>query len=163
MPDLSTVNPTTLLLGVYIPAGFVVLAFLFILVGFVANTKMNKFRAWRAVSGKVLESDISKGSDERFTLNIRYAYEVSGERWESDRFSAGQANPSFREIAAQKRLASYPVGQTILVFYNPEHPNEAFLEAPSLSKYFFVLAAVMIAAALLFALNTWVLELVVSG
>lgn len=88
---------------------------------------------WPKTSGEVIGSEFSRRSMadtmEQYIITIRYQYSVNGTTYTSDyigwtrRFDV----VSFRH-QAEERVAQYPPGTPIYVFYNPEDPQQSALD-----------------------------------
>jgi hypothetical protein len=76
---------------------------------------------------KVLDSERESGRklEQRNFANIVYQYSVAGKNLRNNRVSIGEDRGNF-EVA--ETIAKYPVGTSVIVYYNPLHPNEAVLE-----------------------------------
>ena len=97
-------------------------------------------QGWPIAQGDVKAVNIKRDriTDSRppaytYTYTVVYTYEVAGTPYESDRYSLGSgptASRTYREqqnaIAAAK--ATYSIGQSIDVYYNPESPADAVLK-----------------------------------
>lgn len=98
----------------------------------------------RAVAGDDLET--------RNFAEVTYEYHVGTRTYRGKRFSVGEDLGNFQ---VAERLARYPVGTPVAVWYNPEKPAEAVLErdAPegvfrTMAIFIAVLAALLLAATL---------------
>ena len=87
-------------------------------------------RDWPAASGRVLHSEVQRrrkiGNKTSAYPAVLYQYEVAGRTFQSDRIFPGiQVGGDW---VASRKVAKYPAGKTVLVFYNPMNPAEAVLE-----------------------------------
>lgn len=96
-------------------------------------------RSWPQVPGKVVRSvaevrEVRVSDDDReegYRLesrnfaNVTYEYAVGGRKLRNDRISIGEDLGNF-EVA--EKLAKYPAGSSVTVYYNPRHPDQAVLE-----------------------------------
>ena len=96
-------------------------------------------RSWPQTSGKVVSSvaevrDVRVSDDDRedgYRLeqhnfaNVVYEYSMDGRKVSCNRISIGE-DPGDFQVAA--RLAKYPAGSVVTVYYNPGHPEQAVLE-----------------------------------
>ena len=58
-----------------------------------------------------------------------YQYEVAGQTYHCNVVGAGDQYMSVRTSAnIQERLAKYPIGAQVTVYYNPANPTDAALE-----------------------------------
>lgn len=86
--------------------------------------------SWYKTEGTIISSDISidySEGDELYGAHVEYRYKVDDVDYTSDNISFGDYNSSSKK-PAQKILAKYYVGKTVVVYYNPEKPSEALLE-----------------------------------
>lgn len=92
--------------------------------------------AWPAVRGRVLASEVGESrrssAGVTYYAAIRYAYEVEGRQFESDRVAVdGTVTPD--PAPARAFVASYPVGREIEVHYDPADPGHSAVNpGPSL-------------------------------
>ena len=106
------------------------------LVGTFALKAMRSARAsrgWPVATGTVLSGDIQKterdsdyGTSVSYVPRLRYAYEVGGRRYESDRIRFGKIEED--EAGAREILERYAVGSPVQVRYDPKNPSQATLE-----------------------------------
>lgn len=96
-------------------------------------------RSWPQVPGKVVTSvaearEVRVSDDDReegYRLesrtfaNVTYEYAVGGRKLRRNRISIGEDLGNF-EVA--EKLAKYPAGSIVTVYYNPRHPDQAVLE-----------------------------------
>jgi hypothetical protein len=96
-------------------------------------------RSWPQTSGKVLSSvaevrDVRVSDDDRedgYRLeqhnfaNVVYEYSVGGRKVSGNRISIGEDTGDFQ---VAEKLAKYPAGSIVTVYYNPRHPEQAVLE-----------------------------------
>lgn len=96
-------------------------------------------RSWPQAPGKVVRSVAEvrevrmsdDGREEGYRLesrnfaNVTYEYSVGGRKLCCSRISIGEDLGNF-EVAA--KLAKYPAGSIVTVYYNPRHPDQAVLE-----------------------------------
>ena len=96
---------------------------------------------WSLAPGKVTTSEIKVSRDygentstNYFTI-IRYKYEVNRVEYESDVISASEAPFSIgTEKHAKSQIAKYQLHSNVLVYYNPNNPQEAVLEKTKASN-----------------------------
>jgi hypothetical protein len=85
-------------------------------------------RKWPAVSGKVLESSILEDSDS-FELYVKYNYTVGGKTYISERIAPNKytyENPAASTL--KQMIAPYPAGKTVIVYFDPQNPQNALLK-----------------------------------
>jgi len=99
-------------------------------VGISAYLKDQQARHWPATTGRIMYSSVveSSDSDGNTTYNpvIQYSYRVNDQPHVGSvrRFGGSTIGPT----EASEIIASYRVGSTVTVFFNPDHPEEAVLE-----------------------------------
>lgn len=112
---------------------------LILIAAIVKTWQAREARSWPQVSGKVVSSvaelrEVRVSDDEREDgyrmesrnfANVTYQYSVGGRKLSCNRISIGEDLGNF-EVA--EKLAKYPAGSIVTVFYNPRHPEKAVLE-----------------------------------
>ena len=97
--------------------------------------KAQATKGWPSVSGKILRSQIVpvekiREKKQKLVLyrpEMAYSYSVGGKEYVAETIRTdlqSQSNPA----DLKRLLDTYPVGQTVAVFYNPANPAEAVLE-----------------------------------
>ncbi|PSO19553.1 DUF3592 domain-containing protein [Bradyrhizobium sp. MOS003] len=129
MPDLPWFVYAMLLA----PLGLILVA------AIVKTWQVREARNWPQAPGKVMTSvaelrdvkvfddDREGGSrlESRNFANVTYEYSVGGRKLRCNRISIGEDLGNF-EVA--EKLAKYPAGRVVTVYYNPRHPDQAVLE-----------------------------------
>lgn len=129
MPDLPWFVYAMLLA----PLGLILVA------AIVKTWQVREARSWLQAPGKVVTSvaevrevkvfddDREGGSrlESRNFANVTYDYSVGGRKLRNNRISIGEDLGNF-EVA--EKLAKYPAGSIVTVYYNPRHPDQAVLE-----------------------------------
>lgn len=113
-----------------VPAAF---AFFFY---FQQRRKAEASAAWPATQGKIVRSwvrtesswDTDTGTTYSYFPEVRYEYEVMGQKYEGKNISFGGSVGSSSRAYAEKVIAQYPADKEVTVYYNPEKPSEAVLE-----------------------------------
>jgi hypothetical protein len=96
-------------------------------------------RSWPQTPGKVVTSaaevrEVKVSDDDRedgYRLesrnfaNVVYEYSVNGRKLSNNRISIGEDLGNFQ---VAEKLAKYPAGSIVTVYYNPRHPDQAVLE-----------------------------------
>lgn len=96
-------------------------------------------RSWPQTTGKVVTSvaelrEIRVSDDEREGgyrtesrnfANVIYEYSVNSHKLHNGRISIGEDLGNFQ---VAEKLAKYPAGSIVTVYYNPRHPDQAVLE-----------------------------------
>nr|WP_283818398.1 DUF3592 domain-containing protein [Bradyrhizobium diazoefficiens] len=105
----------------------------------VKTWQVREARSWLLAPGKVVvsvaevrevrisDSDREDGYrlEKRNFANVTYEYAVGGRKLRGGRISIGEDLGNF-EVA--EKLAKYPAGSIVTVYYNPRHPEQAVLE-----------------------------------
>ena len=129
MPDLPWFVYAMLLA----PLGLILVA------AIVKTWQVREARSWLQAPGKVVTSvaevrevkvfddDREGGSrlESRNFANVTYEYSVSGRKLRNNRISIGEDLGNFQ---VAEKLAKYPAGSIVTVYYNPRHPDQAVLE-----------------------------------
>jgi hypothetical protein len=126
----------TILLGFLFPFVFTAISFLLNpepYLGWLVNT--NQFTK---TSGKITSSTIEVGGSASknaigWNFIIEYEYEVLGKVYKSSRVLYGYTGSSNRDYA-ESYVKKYPEGETVLVYYHPDRPEESVLE-PFVREY----------------------------
>lgn len=112
---------------------------LILIAAIVKTWQAREARSWPQVSGKVVTSvaelrEVRVSDDEREDgyrmesrnfANVAYEYSVSGRKLSCNRISIGEDLGNFQ---VAEKLAKYPAGSIVTVYYNPRHPDQAVLE-----------------------------------
>ena len=111
-----------------------------ILIAAVVKTwQAREARSWPQAPGKVVTSvaevrEVRVSDDEREDgyrtenrnfANVTYEYSVGGRKLRNNRISIGEDLGDFQ---VAEKLAKYPAGSIVTVYYNPRHPDQAVLE-----------------------------------
>jgi hypothetical protein len=90
--------------------------------------------SWPATTGRVVESRVEPKSlpgdrpTIRFAPRIAYEYAVHDRAYRSERIAFAEAFWSLAPQGAAAKVARYPVGAEVTVYYDPRRPAEAVLE-----------------------------------
>jgi len=112
-------------------------------------------RSWPVAAGAVLSGDIQEVEERDhdgdtsiyYVPRLRYAHEVAGRSYESERIRFGNIRES--QKGARKILERYAVGSPVEVRYDPANPSQATLETKAGGVGLMLFAVVVLA--LLFA------------
>lgn len=152
---------------------FLIIAIVFFALWIRARWQVSGARNWPSTTGRVLSSDMESrrvrsgnGYSTSHYAVVMYEYMVDGQRYQSNRLTLGTPLGTSFTSGVQKKLALYPVGSRVQVYYDPEDPTEAVLEvkAPAGNVYLFV--AILIVAILAVTMTVtlggmaWVSQLV---
>jgi len=93
-------------------------------------------RRWETTVGTVKVSKVAsetvthgRSRGTMYVPVVRYVYRVEGKDYRSDRIAVGDLRNG--HVTKVKPVVNrYPAGSTVTVFYDPEEPQEALLEAP---------------------------------
>lgn len=151
----ATTNATRII-GKYIPnperAPFVVaiscfgIAVLFFMWGYRRYVKSTQH--WPTAPGKVVESRVEsyeKRDDGKLSTShaplVEYVYQVHGREYRNRQIRLGMTVEG-SEMFAQKTLARYPKGASVIVHYDPANASNAALEGPGGYPWIMLAAAV---------------------
>jgi hypothetical protein len=124
--------PAYLLYGV-ITSMYLILVTLFLLELAIRLKKAKTSNNWPSTIGTIINSDIRK-SYRNENVDILYEYIAGGNRYTSSEISYGYMDESISigwsviQSNARKAIKQYPVGKRVVVFYNPDKPEDAVLE-----------------------------------
>lgn len=95
-------------------------------------------QSWQSASCTILSSSVgthsSSDGGDTYSVDIRYAYDWEGQRYESDRYNffGGSSSGYDRKVAVVER---YPTGETRECYVNPGTPSEAVLDRSFSAAY----------------------------
>jgi Protein of unknown function (DUF3592) len=150
-------NNITAIVPFVVAAPFLIIALVFVYLALRGRGQANRaLRNWQGVQGRILASEIERrrsssgngGTSISYYPVVIYEYEVGGRRYQGRRLSFGtEIGWGGFTNQAQKKVAQYPPGSIVPVYYNPENPNDAVLEvsAPA-GRIYWLLAIIMIIA-----------------
>ena len=112
---------------------------LILIAALVKTWQAREARSWPQVPGKVVTSvaevrEVRVSDDEREDgyrmesrnfANVTYEFSVAGRKLSCNRISIGEDLGNFQ---VAEKLAKYPAGSIVTVYYNPRHPDQAVLE-----------------------------------
>ena len=120
--------------------GFMFIGLVFLLLGGYELLQGWKTKDWPAAPGKILSSQVQSGnsnshgparttgtgSRRRYSVDVRYRYEVDGQKFEGSRLRFG--NVSYKKRSkAQKETDRFLPGKEVEVFYDPANPQSSVL------------------------------------
>ena len=120
-------KPPYILFALFVLAGLAVAAY-----GLTVLYHARRTAAWPSTPGVVTKSDVSHGAQSHATA-VAYAYTVDGVPYRGADIGRGIEFASTTEDHARRRVARYPVGARVTVYYDPAAPATAVLE-PGVSK-----------------------------
>lgn len=125
---------------------------------FSARRKITTMKNWLSAKGTVTSSFIEQrtSTNNRTQVNypvVNYSYQVDANIYRGDRIAPGY---EIGGSGAIKVIKKYPIGEQVIVFYNPQNPSEAVLErrAPAQWGMWVVLVIVNIMLAIMVVLFT---------
>ncbi len=92
-------------------------------------------KTWPTTEGRILDSRLREKTDSdgtSYEVAILYEYWVNGVAHRSDVWRIRAGSSSFTK-SASRTVASYPVGASVPVYFNPENPADAMLEPGKIS------------------------------
>ncbi len=97
--------------------------------------KAEESQNWSSAAGRITESYVRReenmDSDGYTTTSyypeVRYGYEFLGTEYTGDKIAFG-GKMGGNQKNAQERLAQYPVGKNVIVYYDPNNVEDAVLE-----------------------------------
>jgi hypothetical protein len=113
----------------------IIIGVVFLLIYFRQLTKVRASQGWSEVEGTVLESwvrreesdDDEGGVSYSYYPEIRYQYKVMGNEYQGEKIAFGGKTGGLRSWANRK-VAKYPTGSNVTIFYQPDNPTNAVLE-----------------------------------
>lgn len=113
---------------------FVILGIAILIVGSILWKEAGKVKSRPTVTGKVVTSTVDYAHDSQsqqettmYSAKVKYQYSINGITYFSEKISMGKFSTSSRN-QAQKIADKYPPGKEVVVYYNPDNPDEAVLE-----------------------------------
>lgn len=129
LPDIPLQG---VLIGSLVGGIFAVVAVIILAIGVYIRQRAEASKAWPMVLGQVISSMVTSSSDSdggtTYSPDIRYAYDVGGQAYQSSRLAFGGTVSTGNPRDAQKHTARYPAGSVVQVYYNPNKPQDATLE-----------------------------------
>lgn len=103
-----------------------------------AGTLLSAYESpnWPQTQGTVMRAEVKQDRKGRRYALVEYAYALRGEAYESSRISFMGLDDG--AASAQEVVARYAPGQGVMVFFNPDAPQESVLR-PGLHSYIPVL------------------------
>ena len=92
--------------------------------------KSAKAKSWPTAQGKIVDSRLRELRDSdgsSYEAYILYEYWVDGVAHQSNVWRLGVGSSSFTG-SAKKAIARYPIGASVMVYFNPDRPADAMLE-----------------------------------
>ena len=138
---------TTLIITVCIGGGIGLIGLGLLVFGLIQRRRGSSTRQWSTTTGTILAASLSQQSrrnqqgyhDVTYAPTVEYTYEVNGNSYRGDSLSSGWT-VSYSLSMAQNKINQYQPGSQVKVYYNPNNPAEAVLEAKSASGNVFMIA-----------------------
>jgi hypothetical protein len=122
------------------PIASLIFGALFIVAGYFAGFHFGKpildqakqSANWPTVEGKIESSEVTQRHDDKgtsYSADICYSYPVKDRTYKSSRIWYGGGFSSSSSGEFYRLVDRYPKGKVVAVHYDPEHPEEAVLEA----------------------------------
>ncbi|MCA9105844.1 MAG: DUF3592 domain-containing protein [Planctomycetales bacterium] len=103
--------------------------------GYEEDFRFKDAEEWPETVGTVTESTVTGG--EFSIVKMRYTYNVGGQAYFAGRHGF-RSFPTFaadeKDQAEAARRAQFSVGQEVVVYYNPDRPEDALLDPSSVAK-----------------------------
>ncbi len=99
--------------------------------GFTEHRACRESRNWPCVEGRITESTVQvtrRHHSTSYSPQVAYTYSVMGQAYFSTAVTIGATRTFSSYAKVQARLAKYPLGQTVSVYYDPQQPAQATLE-----------------------------------
>jgi hypothetical protein len=134
---------------------FIIVGLILVYIALRARRRVRDSMNWATTMGTVLFSAVDErtsyssesGTTTSYYPKVVYEYRVMGQRFQSDRFNLGEVGiGNYNQVAA--KVAQYPQGAPIQVYYNPANPVECALERVAPSSNVMLLVVVVIFAIL---------------
>lgn len=102
--------------------------------------RSRRARFWPTAQGKIIDSrvrEVKVDDAPTYDAYVLYEYSVNGVNLRSNVWRLGVGSSSFVGFA-KRAVAKYPIGVLVMVYYNPDKPNDAMLETGNASWAFLV-------------------------
>lgn len=117
----------------------------------ISRSRANASLNWSGTQGTVTESyvhkkesyDSDQGSTTSYIPRVKYSYTVNQQSFEGDRIHFGVGKSSRK--AAEEVVNRYPAGSTLMVYYDPQKPQQAVLERRTGSGFLQVAIGILMA------------------
>ena len=79
-------------------------------------------KSWPDVKGTIISSEMKRYEGGAYEYRIQYSFEVLGKEYTSNSINAapGWVNSGNIKALVEKKVARYPTGSEVSVYYNPE-------------------------------------------
>ncbi len=89
--------------------------------------RIERIAAWPAAPGEIIQSGVTGQEDSRFVPDLTYQYEVNGRTYTGTEYAPDLSSSSDSDRIRQL-LEPYRPGAAVSVLYNPESPDQAYLQ-----------------------------------
>ena len=107
---------------------------------------------WPKAKGTVMSAEVVQtqalaakpsDSEDQFDASVKYQFRSEGQL----HFGAAISHPRYlyTKDEAERIVSRYPVGNPVTVYYNPENPQESYLEIHNTAKYYRTGIAIIVA------------------
>jgi len=118
--------------------------------------KADTSQSWPSAPGRIAESYVrredSTDSDGYPTTSyypeVRYEYDLLGAQYSGDKIAFGAKTGNSNQKKTQEALVQYPVGKSVIVYYDPANPEDAVLERRVGGKVFLIVGIIFLLVAL---------------
>ncbi len=90
---------------------------------------------WPSVPGTVTEAEIDSftqrhdgKTQQMYSARVSVSYRIDGKEYSTSSFDMGGTSSTSVRFLAQRKLNDYPVGGTVDVYYDPQHPDFGILQ-----------------------------------
>jgi hypothetical protein len=94
----------------------------------VSGRRLEASQSWLSAHGRVIKVTDDAHDDDTYCLRIEYEYMVNGYRYTAQRFGFGTGVTAKDKADLQVKIAEWPVGKLVQVWYDPQNPFSAALE-----------------------------------
>jgi hypothetical protein len=138
--------------NILIPMIFMIIGLVLLFIYFRNLVKVRASQAWPTIQGIVIQSWVRKSSSTdddgsvsySYYPEVHYQYQVMGTEYQGNQIAFGPKVGGNRS-RAEKKIAKYPVGSSLTVYYQPDNPDIAVLER-SLSNLLLVMGIIFFLA-----------------
>ncbi len=106
--------------------------------------RIKRSHSWPTAQGRVLKSEVTRPPlGTRESATVEYEYTIDGVLYTHDHIELG-GNTTASWVGAMKRVAPYPVGSDVTVYFDPEDASAACLERRSGKPLIMTVAGVIL-------------------
>jgi uncharacterized protein DUF3592 len=132
---------------------FVLIALYFLYGWYRDRRRAQSTLSWTPTTGRIMYANVeshqsySSSSHTHTTVyspQVAYEYMVNGMRYQSNQIAVGAGYSTSIYSMMEAKVARYPVGAPVQVFYNPANPQEAVLEHGTAGGNLYLFLAIFI-------------------